>query len=383
MSDSPLSHILLVGGHLTPALAVLDYLREQEERSVALSFVGIEFTQQGNAQESHEKESVSARGIDFYSYRAVRLFPLTITNFFKKIPQFLSSLWQAHRLLRELQPAAVVSFGSYVAVPIALMAFVHRIPIITHEQTLQPGIATRLIARLADRVASSFPDTPHLPERKTVVTGNPIRPVLTQQQLGKPDWFSYTGSKPLLYITGGGQGSEVINTTVAQALPRITRDWSVIHQCGRSTAMMDYKSLLERKKRQLSKRAQTRYFVQEWIPGEDLNWILRHSVGVVSRSGANTVQELEYFQKPAVLIPLPFARSDEQRLNAKRLHKQGGAILLEQKDLTPDALVTSLKDLERRAELMQATFEELEESDRDPTRAPARIVELVYAEIDA
>ncbi len=371
--------ILITGGHLTPALAVIDHL-QQNHPDLEIHFAGIEYTQQGKSQRSHEKESVSKRDIPFHSFQATRLFPFTITNALSKVPQFIDSIRRAHSLLGNVQPNAMLSFGSYVAVPIALAAKLRGIPIITHEQTTRPGLATRVIALLADAVAASFKDTPNLPEHKTTVTGNPIRGTLLNSRPSKPDWFSYTGSKPLLYITGGGQGSEIINTTVARALPRITRDWSVVHQCGRSTSVMNYKSMLERKKKKLSHNAKSRYFVREWISGEELAWVFQHTEAMVSRSGANTVQELSVFSIPSILIPLPFSRGDEQLQNAKRLAETGAAIILEQKDLNPESLVETLKGLAARQDNITSA---LEEREVNPTQAATAITELVYSVLDA
>ncbi|MCB9802126.1 MAG: hypothetical protein H6774_03500 [Pseudomonadales bacterium] len=175
------------------------------------------------------------------------------------------------------------------------------------------------------------------------MTGNLMRAGLTTPHPPTPPWLTLHTDKPLLYITGGNQGSEIINTTISQAIGELTRTFSVIHQCGNPTAQRNYQSELERVRMKLSPAKQKRYAIRPWISEKELAWIYQHTHSVVSRAGANTLQELQYFCIPSVLIPLPFSHYDEQAVGAAALEKAGGAVVLAQSGLNPRSLIAALK----------------------------------------
>ncbi|MEV4089975.1 glycosyltransferase, partial [Nonomuraea fuscirosea] len=134
-------------------------------------------------------------------------------------------------------PDVVLSTGGYVAVPIGVAAKLIRRPLVMHEQTTVVGLANRILARLATRIAlsheSSLDYLPASARPKAVVTGNPIRPALLQgNRAAAYDLFGLTFEVPLIYVTGGAQGSRQINTLIAEILPRLLQHAQIVHQCG-------------------------------------------------------------------------------------------------------------------------------------------------------
>lgn len=339
--------ILVSGGHLTPALAFIDYV-QMDHLSDELLFVGREYSRESDKQISRERVEVEARNVPFIAFDAEKSSSSLATTILK-MPRLLGSVFRALGIVAKEKPDVFLSFGGYVAVPFAIACWMQQIPVVTHEQTRAVGVSNQFIGRIAKKIAISFPDSKQFfPAHKTVVTGNLLRKQLTKRLLQKPDWLDSNSELPLLYITGGSQGSEVINTTTSQILPRLLKEWQVVHQCGADSDQRSYHTELKRRKQQLTKPQQARYWIREWLTEPELAWIYKHATAVVSRSGANTTQELAFHCVPSILIPLPFSHFQEQQLNAEALAKTGGAIIIQQKQLTVDTLLEALEQLKSK-----------------------------------
>ncbi len=344
--------ILISGGHLTPALAFIEYIQDKHPET-KVTFVGRLYSQDKLKQKSQEHEEVTRRGVAFVPFFAPRMNPANLLDRGLFVFRLSASIVKAMMILLHQRPDVLVSFGSYVAVPLAIGSSILRIPIVTHEQTRTVGEATKFIARFAKVVAISHASSQsQLTGRKVVLTGNPLRRQLFAAQ-PRPEWAPPTSEKPLLYITGGNQGSEMVNLMVQQTLRSLVKHWQIIHQCGGATAKRNYLKELLKAKSLLPQAVQADYCVKEWVNESELSWTYNRATAVIARSGANTVQELAALQIPAILIPLPFAHHDEQTLNAKYLADTGGAILLPQKDLSPQSLLATTEKVRKFSRSMK------------------------------
>jgi UDP-N-acetylglucosamine--N-acetylmuramyl-(pentapeptide) pyrophosphoryl-undecaprenol N-acetylglucosamine transferase len=231
-----------------------------------------------------------------------------------------------------------------VAVPTALAAAARRCPLLVHEQVAVPGLANRFVARLARRVAVTFAASASaFPQGKVVVTGNPIRPELTRGEPARA--FVHLGldpAIPLVYVTGGAQGSHRINRAVGAGLGPLLALCQLVHQAGDN----EFNDLgwLAAQAQALPADARARYRVLPFVT-EALPDLYRAACLAVSRAGAGTVTELCAVGLPAVLIPLPEARGDEQTANARILAEAGAAVLLRQAELTAGRLVELVRGL--------------------------------------
>lgn len=341
--------VLMSGGHLTPALAVIDQAIA-DKKDFHFVFLGRKYSQETSKQLSQEQSEVEKRQIQFIETQAPK-FHKTFwwRNAFelRKLPRAIYIAWKTTSLYK---PDIFVSFGGYLAFPIALVCRMRRIKIITHEQTVTKGLANQALAFLSDRIAVSHQSSLELfPKEKSVLTGNPIRRsiVLANKNSKAPSWVNERTSKPILYITGGNQGSEILNRVVEQTLPVLTNDWYIIHQCGNPSKTFNYYDRLVTAQKLLSKTQQKNYVVQTWIDEKELAWIYAHATVAVSRSGANTIQELTLHQLPSVLIPLPYSHRNEQEKNAEMLANAKSAIMLLQKDLIPETFLAALNKVKQ------------------------------------
>jgi UDP-N-acetylglucosamine--N-acetylmuramyl-(pentapeptide) pyrophosphoryl-undecaprenol N-acetylglucosamine transferase len=265
---------------------------------------------------------------------------------------------QAYRHLKRINPAVVFSTGGYVAVPTALAAARLDIPVLTHEQTAQLGLATRIIARAADVLALSFP----LPEAaqfdgtaRVIVTGNPVRPALFGGDAARAmARFGLSSNMPTIYATGGARGSSPINERIERALPLLLPSTQIIHATGPTEANDDYPRLTK---------------VRDALPDE---WRARY---VVVETLGDELRDVAALGKPSILVPLPGTGGDEATKNARVLADAKAAILLAQSEATPELVasyvIALLNDHPRRARMSEAARA------LAPTNAAAKIADAL------
>ncbi len=340
--------ILISGGHLTPALALLDYITEHQPTD-QLVFVGRIYSRKQNAQIAKEKEEVEKRGVRFIAFDSGKFSNHNPVILFVNALLFISGFLHALKIIIVEKPTVYVSFGSYLSIPLAFACRILQVPIIAHEQTRTVGFANSIVGAFATKVAISFPESAkHFPKNKIVLTGNLLRKKVLAESQNKPEWFTSRSEKKILYVTGGSQGSEIINSTLSQLMKWLITDWIVIHQCGVSTTARNYNKELEKVRGLLGSQAKQQYFVREWISEEELSWIYTHASAAITRGGANTLLELQVVGLPSIVIPLPFSHNNEQLLSAKSLSDTGKAILLPQKELSPATLQKAILELQKR-----------------------------------
>lgn len=327
------------GGHLSPAIAVIEELRRLSPGpGLRLLYLG--------SRDGAEARVIPVMGVAYKAVSTGKLRRyLSAENVFDalRVPVgTVQSLWH----LARYRPHALLATGGYVSVPPVLAAGLLRIPVLLHEQTGALGLANRISARFATRIALSVPGSERgLPEGKWVLTGNPVRRnVLTGDRATALRRYRFDPHTPTIYVTGGAQGSRAINTVVGDALRSLLEQAQVVHQCGDSGGThADYEAL-SRKAQDLPERLQGRYRLVQYV-GQEIGEVYALADLVVGRAGAGTVNELSTLGKPSVLVPLPHAAGDEQRLNAKRLEAAGGAVIIEETALTPERLVSELRAL--------------------------------------
>lgn len=325
------------GGHVTPALATIAVLRER----VPLTLLWL-----GTA-DGVERRMVAGQGIPFQPIEAGKLrryFSLQTAVDAARLPV---GVLQALLALRRFRPDVVFSTGGFVSVPAVVAAALLRVPVLTHEQTAQVGLANRINLRFAAVLALPYEASrAYLPPTRTrvVVTGNPVRAdLLTGNAAEGARRFGLTTALPTLYVTGGARGAHALNETVAQLLPGLLERYQVIHQCGPASANGDYPRLAALAVTWPAE-LRARYALREFV-GDELPHVYALAALVIGRAGAGTVAELANLGKPAVLIPLPGTGGDEQTKNARLLADAGGAILLPEADLTPTRLAETIDRL--------------------------------------
>jgi len=323
------------GGHTSPGLAVAALLRE---RSRTCAWIG--------SRSGIEAQRVPQSGIPYIAISTGKLRRYwawqNVADLLVNVPAGTLSVL---RILRTLRPRVVFGTGGFVALPVVLGAALLRVPVVLHEQTAVPGLANRIGARFARRIAVTFPDRAgRLPAARVVVTGNPLRPELRAGSRSSAiARFQLDPVVPLVYVTGGAQGAHRINRVVGDALASLTEQAQLIHQCGENPATGD-RRWLEDRRAALPPALARRYTVVPYI-GAELAGIYAAAALVVARAGAGTVNECCQLGVPALYVPLPGTRGDEQTENARIVERVGGAVVLPQSMLTTERLVREIRAL--------------------------------------
>lgn len=344
--------ILVTGGgssgHISPALAIINTVRALAEGASwqpLFRYVG--------GRQGIEQRLVTEAGIDFVGIETGKLrryFSLENATDMVRIPV---GVGQALAVVRQFVPDVVLSTGGYVGVPPVLAAWLLRRPILTHEQTVQIGLANRITARFATRIALSFAGAAsELPARlraKTLVTGNPVRPLIfggDRQEAARLAGFAPEDvALPTVYVTGGSQGARIINRAVEAALPELLAGCRIIHQCGQQPPgeEQDYDRLV-RAAAALSPELRRRYFFTRFV-GDEIKHVFALADLVVGRAGAGTIAEICVLGKPALYVPLVPTGGDEQTRNARMCRDAGAAAIIPQAELNGPRLLYEVRGL--------------------------------------
>lgn len=333
--------LVITGAHFTPAQAVIEKLLEILDTKIA--YLGRKYARDDDKARSAESEVLPKLGVKFIPIIAGKLNRFlslqTIISFLATPIGFIQSFYY---LLKE-KPDLIVSFGGFTGLPVVVSGWLLSVPSLIHEQGLKMGLANYLSAFFADTVAVSFKDfnvPPFIDEKKIVITGNPIRQeILDENPSPKKEIKSFIekakkNKKPLILITAGSQGSHKINLLAEDKYSELTRMAAVIHQTGQSK-YDDYSNL--------KKKESENYLVEKWIDAQTLSYILNYADLAVCRSGINTLMELAIKSVPALMIPIPLG--SEQSGNAKYFANLGLGEVIPDAKLTPENFIEKIREM--------------------------------------
>jgi UDP-N-acetylglucosamine--N-acetylmuramyl-(pentapeptide) pyrophosphoryl-undecaprenol N-acetylglucosamine transferase len=331
------------GGHITPILAVAAELKRMRP-DVRIVYIG----QRGDsladipAQDPNIDEVRTVLAGKFRRYhgegwRQLLDIPTLLKNIRDGV-YVLIGIVQSWRLMGALRPDVVFSRGAFVSVPVALGAALRHIPYITHDSDPLPSLANRLIARWASLHAVTLPaDIYPYPPAKTVTTGIPlsadfvpVTPALRRQYRTETN---IPQDAQLLFVIGGGLGSQRVNWAVAEALPHLLSDFKnlwVVHVVGRANET----DMRRQYNAKMSGEEQGRVQVLGFIPD-----VYRYSGAadiVITRAGATNLAEFALQGKACIVVPSPFLTGGHQLRNAEYLLEQGAVLVVNEIDLAAD-----------------------------------------------
>lgn len=310
------------GGHIFPALAVAEEMRARGWRVV---WLGNEQNMEGRLVPQHGFE---AQWLNFTALRGKGIVRKLMLPW-----NLLRACFAAQQVLRRVRPDVVLGMGGYISFPGGLMAALTGIPLVLHEQNAIAGLANRVLARVAKKTLTGFPDT--LPGGQWV--GNPVRAEICALPAPQTRFASRQGALRLL-VVGGSLGAQALNETVPRALALLAPEErpQVVHQAGAK-----HLDTLQAAYAEAKVEADVTAFID--------NMAERYAEAdlVICRAGAMTVAEIAAAGLGAIFVPFPFAVDDHQSANAGFLARAGAAVLMQQTALTAESLAAQLRDLQR------------------------------------
>ena len=336
-------------GHVTPNIALLEAaIGKNWDVAYVGSTAGI------------EREMIGVLGIPYYAVASGKLRRyFSWQNFID--PFFI--LWgmlQSLVLCLRLRPDVVFSKGGFVAVPLVVAAWLLRVPVISHESDVTPGLANRLTYPFCRKICVTFEATKrYLPGGKVNVTGTPVRQSLVAGDAAAGlKFLGFSGEKPVLLVFGGSLGAATINNQTRRALPGLLQAFDVVHVVGNGNLEAS-----------IEQSGSVKHYVQKEFIGEQFGHVLAAAAVVVSRAGANSLYELLMARKPHLLIPLGKAASRGDQLdNARVFADLGFSRVLYEEALTgdgksEDVFVDTVRDVLAHSEEITARLQSFEIKD--------------------
>lgn len=334
------------GGHIYPAIAIADKIKRKQPDTEIL-FLGTE--------KGMERELVPANG---YHIEFITVSGFNRKNLFKNIKtmkDLLKGDKEAREIIERFKPDMVIGTGGYVCGPVVRAAHKMGVRTFIHEQNALPGITNKMLEKYAEKVFVSFAEAKsHFKnQKKLIIAGNPIRRNFILA--GVENYREKLGINPNEFVIlcfGGSRGAGTINKIMSQALESIHKveDIKVFFITGKPyydliKEDLEVKGILDSRKIELLPYAEN---MHEYLLASDL---------VIGRSGALTVSEITVCSKVSILIPSPNVTGNHQFFNAKVVSDKGGAVIIEEKDLTAEKLFATIMKLKSNPVLLNTMSE--------------------------
>ena len=313
-------------GHCTPNIALIPHLKNYFDKII---YVG--------SYEGIEKDLAIKNNLEYFPINCVKLKRDKILSNISIPIKLSKAIKEAKYTLKLIKPNVIFSKGGYVSLPVVIAGKMLKIPVISHESDLTVGLSNKIASHFSKSTLTSFPETAKSIKRGIYV-GPPlgcISPCKINPLNSKI--LNFTPNKPIIFITGGSQGSRTINNVVINSLNLILDKFCVIHQCGKNN---------------LSNITLKDYYQCEFL--SDMQSIYKLCSICIARAGSNTIFELISNNVPTIFIPLPKGASrGDQILNAKYFNKKGLCSIIEQENLSPKSLYEQIiQTYEKRNQLI-------------------------------
>ena len=351
------------GGHFYPNIAVAESINKiaEEKRLLRPEIFYV-------ASVPYDRELLFQNNVEFRKAPAGKMRRyFSLANFFGWFKTAFGIIKAIFDIF-SIYPDVIFSKGGYDSFPAVFAGRLFKIPVVIHESDSVPGRANLWAGKFARKIAISFPEAEnYFPKEKVAYTGNPIRKeILRPIKAGAYEFLRLEESTPVILVLGGSQGAKIINDTILSALPRLVEKYQIIHQTGKEN--------FEEMKNTANLVLQNSPHINRYKPYPFLNVLaMKMSAGVaelvISRAGS-TIFEISAWQIPSIIIPVTDSNGDHQRKNAFSFARAGGAIVIEERNLSASVLISEIDRLMRDRGLREkmskasAEFAKLDSADK-------------------
>lgn len=325
--------IVICGGHLTPALALLERL--EVKKDFEIYFFGRKYATEESLNFSAEYKVLAKKPLKFTSITTGRLQRKFTRHTILSLLKIPIGFIQSFFYLAKIRPNLIISFGGYLSPPVVFAGWLLGIDSITHEQASIAGLATKINSLFTKKVFLTWHQSQkYFDKGGTEIIGNLTRQSIFKKTAKNPkiqEFLNRAGK--LILATGGNLGSHFLNKRIFALVPEL-KNYLIFHQVGTT----NFEGDLDRAK----KIKQANYFAVDYLDSDDIGAVLNRADLVISRSGANTVWDLAVLGKVAVFIPLPISAGGEQLANSKILEAVGSARVLSQDKVNESSLTSTI-----------------------------------------
>ena len=310
-------------GHVTPNLALIPKLKK----------IGYEVEYIGT-KDGIERKSIEGENIKYSIITSGKLRRYFDFKNFSDPFKVVKGIFEAKSIIKREKPNVVFSKGGFVSVPVVIAAYLNKVPVITHESDITPGLANKLATPFCTKVCVTFPESlKFIKENKGIITGTPIREELFKgSKIKGRQLCGFSEEKPVLMVIGGSLGSKIINDAIRNNIKVLLKKYNIIHICGKDNLDNNLKDLKGYKQFEYVK--------------EELTHLMAVADFFISRAGANVIFELLALNKPNILIPLSAKASrGDQILNAKSFEDNGYSMVIQEEELNDKVLIEKIEEL--------------------------------------
>lgn len=370
------------GGHVSVASGLIQGIKEKHpELFENLVYVGGDLGMVGeDFGNSLEQRRFKDAPFETRYIRAGKLQRKLSFSSIKLLFRTILGIFDSFKILKEENPELIFSTGGFVSVPVALVGWVKGIPIYLHEQTAAVGLANRVVGKFAKRIYIAFDSSKeYFSEERTKLVGNIVRKAVTefeveQVQENIRDIVTNNTKYPLIYISGGGLGSHLINEKVLEEIYKLVNKYRIILQTGDNRNFKDYDKAIEVRNK-LPKEKQEMFLPIKFIGDQSIGYVYHYMDLFLGRAGANSVYEIGVLSKPSIFVPIPWVTNNEQYENAKVLERAGLSEIIEEDEFKNIELVKRVEEGIKKLPKECLNLEELK------SNFPTNAVEIVLNDL--
>jgi len=322
------------GGHIIPGVAVAQQLLKLQREVYFVS-----------GTRKVEETILKNKPFKVYKLDVEGFVGRSFKNKIRAFIKMIKAIAKAYKIVNDLNPHIILATGGYISFPVVLVGKIKGKKLGLHEQNIEPGIANKVLSYMVDKIFVSMEESKnYFPKEKVVFSGNPVREDILNL---KPREHSGKG----LLVLGGSLGARFINEVDIRFVRLLLDEFKallIIHQTG----LDDFERVKNKYKKLIKKENESHLKVFPFI--EDMSWAYSQVDLFLGRCGATTLAELFAVGLPAIFIPFPYATRNHQEKNAKIVAQKGGAILIRQKEATPEVVLKEIKDLLKNEEKLKS-----------------------------
>ncbi len=320
-------------GHVTPNLALIPKLKEH---GYEIEYIG--------TKEGIERKIIEEADIKYHLISSGKLRRYFDLKNFSDPFKVIKGVFEAKNIIKKVKPDVVFSKGGFVSVPVVIGAHMNKIPVITHESDITPGLANKISAPFCTKICVTFPESlSTLNPKKAILTGTPIRKEIFEgSKIKGKKICGFSNEKDNIFIIGGSLGSKFLNDCVRNNLNELLNNFNIIHICGKGNIDDTLINI-------------DGYKQFEYV-SKELPHLFALADIFISRAGANAIYEILSLRKPNILIPLSQKASrGDQILNAESFKKSGYSVVIKEEELTDEILLQQINALNNnKSQFIQA-----------------------------